>query len=207
MKAESVVRQGFYRAASLSDAVRAAAVGSAPWDDPFLSKLAAATQAHMDAQATANLVAAKKQQDEHVRSLDARARREPLARDSRVRRDRSRERPARRQAGEDDSDSWTPGRRRGVSPAKGAGKSAGGKGGKGGEKGGAQSLLMDSALSPFKGGSGCMDFHVRGECKAGASCKKTHSCPMKSCKGAEHCFKLTHPGLSWSGVPKTEGSK
>ena len=64
--------------------------------------------------------------------------------------------------------------------------------------------LTDPALTPVRGGRGCRSFHNSGVCDneaKGLTCAFTHACPMYSCRGHEHAFRLTHPGLSWQGFP------
>jgi len=58
-------------------------------------------------------------------------------------------------------------------------------------------------LCPHRNKLGCRDLHYEGVCKQGSACQFSHICPMVSCGGQEHSFKMTHRGISWTGQPLT----
>ena len=59
--------------------------------------------------------------------------------------------------------------------------------------------LMYESLLPHRGKGGCPGYFYQGLCALGPSCPKSHCCPLVSCQGAPHSFKLTHPDLSTNG--------
>jgi hypothetical protein len=61
--------------------------------------------------------------------------------------------------------------------------------------------LVNKSMLPHRGKGGCPGFHYNGVCSHPGMCQKSHVCPLLSCGGKEHPFKLTHPNLSWSGHP------
>ena len=58
-------------------------------------------------------------------------------------------------------------------------------------------------LCPHRNKLGCRALHYDGLCKEGSACQFSHICPMVSCGGQEHSFKMTHRGISWTGQPLT----
>ena len=194
MRAEAVVRAAWFReGGSLEKAVKAAAAGTG-WDAAFLSKVPAATLQLM----MAEHASAKRAADDAARSTTAALLAMRAGAGS----------PTKRPRLATAAPAFQP-----AATAVGAGKGAAGGAGKAGKGKGAKNPpvvspagagdLTDLSLIPFKGGTGCVQYHVKGSCEHGDACKNSHVCPLRACQGAVHSFKVTHPTLAWSGKPKT----